>query len=57
MTFHISPKDEGYRTCSECGVDCEPEPFDAGEGQGLRIAFACPVHGVHSVVDPFEDRR
>lgn len=48
---------EEYRTCAECGADCEPEPFDAGEGQGVRIAFACPAHGVHSVVDPFEDSR
>lgn len=49
--------DESYRTCAECGRDCEPEPFGAGEGQGIRIAFACPEHGVHSIVDPFEDTR
>lgn len=48
---------EAYRTCAECGADCEPEPFDAGEGRGIRIAFACPTHGVHSVVDPFEGKR
>lgn len=48
---------EQYRTCAECGHDCDPEPFDAGQGQGIRIAFLCPVHGAHSVVDPFEDLR
>lgn len=57
--LEISTWDEssGYRTCAECGGDCEPEPCDAGEGQGVRIAFACPTHGVHSVVDPFEGKR
>lgn len=59
---------EQYRTCAQpvalpeggqgvCGLDCEPEPFDAGEGDGIRIAFSCPEHGVHSVVDPFEGQR
>lgn len=53
----FEPADEEYRTCGECGADCEPDPFDAGEGQGVRIAFASPTHGVHSVVDPFEGKR
>lgn len=57
MTSGVSPEDEGYRTCYECGADCLPEPFEAGEGQGLRIAFERPQHGVHSVVDPFEGER
>lgn len=59
---------ERYRTCavlvtlpygerSVCGVDCAPEPFDAGDGKGIRIAFLCPEHGLHSVVDPFEGTR
>ncbi|GAA2089311.1 MULTISPECIES: hypothetical protein [Actinomycetes] len=53
----LAPRAEGYRTCAECGADCAPEPFDAGEGTGLRIAFSCPAHGVHTVVDPFEETR
>lgn len=53
----FEPADEEYRTCGERGADCEPEPFDAGEGQGVRIALACPTHGVHSVVDLFEGKR
>jgi hypothetical protein len=28
-----------------------------GDGLGARIAFVCPEHGVHSVVDLFEDKR
>ncbi|MFE7067187.1 hypothetical protein [Microbacterium sp. ER1] len=50
------PKNEGYRTCAECGADCLPEPTDI-EGAGIRIAFVCPDHGVHSFIDPFEGRR
>ncbi|RZU62239.1 hypothetical protein EV380_1832 [Zhihengliuella halotolerans] len=50
------PIDEGYRTCAECGGDCDPEPT-ALDGLGVRIAFVCPEHGVHSMVDPFEDKR
>ncbi|WP_214651210.1 hypothetical protein [Brachybacterium halotolerans] len=46
-------EDEWYRTCSECGKDCAPEPL--GTGVGMRIAFRCPVHGVHTIVDPFND--
>lgn len=48
---------EQYRTCAECGADCEPEPFDASAGDGIRIAFSCPEHGVHSIVDPFDGKR
>jgi hypothetical protein len=47
-------EDQSYRTCSECGRDCQPEPFQ--HERGFRIAFICPEHGVHSVVDPFEGR-
>lgn len=43
---------EEYRTCAECGRDCEPEIFDV-EGSA-RISFVCPGHGVHAIVDPFE---
>jgi len=25
--------------------------------QGMRIAFSCQVHGIHTVIDPFEDSR
>ncbi|OIU87702.1 hypothetical protein [Microbacterium sp. AR7-10] len=52
-----TPKDQGYRTCSECGGDCEPDPSISVEGQGARIAFVCPDHGVQSIVDPFEEQR
>lgn len=65
--FSIGPEgasydaDESYRTCSECGGDCEPEPSGA-DGHGVRIMWVCPQHGVHSIVDPFahlreQDRR
>ncbi|WP_299304476.1 hypothetical protein [uncultured Brachybacterium sp.] len=50
------PTDDSYRTCSQCGGDCYPEPT-AIDGLGVRIAFVCPEHGVHSVIDPFEDKR
>lgn len=45
------PRDEGYRTCAECGGDCVPEPGGA-DSLGIRIMYVCLVHGVHSVVDP-----
>lgn len=57
MSDPLAPDDESYRTCTECGVDCPPEPFDAGDGRGIRIAFSCPTHGVHTIVDPFEELR
>lgn len=44
-----------YRVCSQCGRDCEPEPVPTDAG--MRIAFICPVHGVHTVVDPFDGQR
>lgn len=47
---------EAYRTCAECGTDCLPEPFDAGEDKGIRIVFSCPQCGLHGIIDPFEDR-
>lgn len=50
------PADDGYRTCSACGGDCVPEASGA-DGHGVRFMFVCPEHGVHSVVDPFEDLR
>lgn len=45
-----------YRTCSSCGGDCIPDPTGAA-GLGVRIAWVCPEHGVHSIVDPFEHLR
>lgn len=51
----FDPADEQYRTCTQCGADCSPEPFETDSG--IRIAFACPDHGVHTVVDPFEGER
>lgn len=45
--------DETYRTCSECGADCSPEPLPTDAG--MRIAFHCPTHGLHAVINPFED--
>lgn len=48
----LGNNDERYRTCAECGRDCEPEPVPTESG--MRIAFTCSEHGVHSVVDPFE---
>lgn len=47
---------EDYRTCSTCGGDCEPEAAGA-EGLGARVAFVCPEHGLHAIVDPFDGRR
>lgn len=51
----IKPTDEQYHTCADCGADSEPEPFETD--RGTRIAFSCPEHGVHSVVNPFEGSR
>lgn len=48
--------DQSYRTCPVCGADCVPEASGA-DGLGARIAFVCPEHGVHSVIDPFEEDR
>lgn len=49
--------DESYRICAECGQDCEPDTSVGADGFGVRITWVCPEHGVHSVVDPFEDLR
>jgi len=51
------PTSYDYRTCSDCGGDCEPDPSVGADGLGVRIAFVCPEHGVQSLVDPFEDLR
>lgn len=51
------PVDDSYRTCSECGGDCYPDPSISVDGQGACIAFVCAEHGVQSVVDPFEGQR
>lgn len=51
------PKDESYRTCAECGGDCYPDPSPSADGIGVRIAYICPEHGMHSLIDPFEDKR
>ncbi len=56
MTDPFSPGDEGYRTCSECGGDCDPEPSTL-DGLGFRIVFVCSQHGPQSIADPFQDSR
>ncbi|UOR02391.1 hypothetical protein MUN77_03485 [Leucobacter allii] len=48
--------DDGYRTCSVCGGDCVPEAAGA-DLIGARIAFVCPEHGLHRLIDPFEHLR
>lgn len=50
------PDGDDYRTCPQCGLDCEPVLFDSA-GAGVRVSFICPTHGVHTVVDPFADCR
>ncbi len=54
LKIRVWDPDSDYRTCSDCGGDCVPEP-GGGAGHGIRIMFVCPEHGVHSTVDPFED--
>ena len=51
------PADESYRTCADCGGDCEPDTSLSDNGTGVRIAFVCPEHGVQSILDPFEHLR
>jgi len=51
------PADKGYRTCSACGGDCEPDTSLSSDGTGVRIAWICAEHGVQSVVDPFASER
>ena len=48
---------EDHRTCADCGGDCVPDPSITVDGEGVRIVFVCPDHGVQSLVDPFEDLR
>ncbi|HJC29024.1 MAG TPA: hypothetical protein H9759_06480 [Candidatus Dietzia intestinipullorum] len=57
MFYPLSSGDESYRTCSECGRDCEPDPSAGSDVLGARIAFVCPDHGLHGIIDPFEDTR
>lgn len=57
MSFDpLVPEDESYRTCSECGSDCEPG-ITISDHAGARIAFVRREHGAQSVVDPFQDVR
>ena len=67
IRFGDGSGNERYRTCAAlvtlpdggqgvCGRDCEPEHAGA-DGMGARIAFVCPEHGLHAVVDPFEGMR
>lgn len=56
MNDPFGSEDEGYRRCSECGGDCDPEP-SALDSLGVRITFVCPEHGPQSIVDPFQDQR
>jgi hypothetical protein len=56
LDFRVRNPSSGYRTCPQCGRDCEPVPF-AVEGKGARVSMICPLHGVHAVIDPFEGSR
>lgn len=51
------PRNETYRTCATCGGDCEPDTGLSANSTGVRIAWVCHEHGVHSIVDPFSDLR
>ncbi|MBP1325484.1 hypothetical protein JOF28_000716 [Leucobacter exalbidus] len=51
------PTEDSYRTCSVCGRDCESDVAFGSNNAGGRIAFICPVHGIQSLVDPFEEQR
>lgn len=57
LEIRVWDPDSGYRTCPVCGGDCEPELGGINDEYGVRIMFVCPEHGVHSVIDPFEDKR
>jgi hypothetical protein len=46
---------DSYRTCAQCGADCLPEPIESNHRS--RIVFLCPEHRLHSIVDPFEEKR
>lgn len=56
LVIRVAANDD-HRTCAECGRDCEPDLAAGAEGLGARIAFICPEHGIHSVIDPFEHLR
>ena len=51
------PQSQIYRTCSECGGDCSPDPSAGGDDLGARIALVCAEHGVQSIIDRFEELR
>lgn len=51
------PVDDGYRTCSVCGGDREPDSAFGSDEHDARIAFVCPKHGAQSQVDPFKHLR
>lgn len=51
-----TPRDQSYRSCAQCGADCQPEPTSV-EGLGVRVAFICAEHGVNALIDPFEGER
>ena len=51
------PSSDDYRTCTECGKDCDIDPNFGSDESGARIAFVCPEHGIQSVIDPFEHLR
>ena len=52
LTGGFGHTDQRYRTCSQCNGDYEPEPVPTSPC--MKIAFSCPAHGVHSLIDPFE---
>lgn len=49
-------RERRYRTCFQCGRECAPE-LNWADDLGIRIVYVCPQHGVHSVIDPFENKR
>lgn len=55
MTMDLDGDNLGDRTCSECGRDPTPEPFEA-DGH-IRVGSVCAEHGVHSVVSPSRTDR
>lgn len=55
LTSELGLDDVSYRICGECGQDCSPEPTSV-QGVGVRVAFICAVHGLQTVVNPFEPR-
>ena len=51
------PVDDSYRTCTQCGGDCEPDIGFGSDEHGARIAFVCREHGIQSLINQFEGRR